>query len=117
MGHQGGQVRPELRGEARRSAGDFAMVHYIPGPVWREPRRWDGSERSEDVGGREGALPLQHQKLRPPGKECWHYEQVVCRSSTRIGCTRVVCLENRGVFIYLVSAQHVIMFVRCYGQN
>jgi len=68
MGHQGGQVRPELRGEARRGAGDFAMVHYIPGPVWREPRRWDGSERSEDVGGREGALPLQHQKLRPPAR-------------------------------------------------
>jgi pathogenesis-related protein 1 len=34
-----------------------------------------------------------------PGKVCGHYTQVVWRKSTRIGCARVVCAANRGVFI------------------
>nr|AWS21486.1 putative pathogenesis-related protein PR1a [Secale cereale] len=33
------------------------------------------------------------------GKVCGHYTQVVWRKSTRIGCARVVCAGNRGVFI------------------
>ncbi|MBC2899404.1 hypothetical protein CFC21_112312 [Triticum aestivum] len=32
-------------------------------------------------------------------KVCGHYTQVVWRSSTSIGCARVVCDSNRGVFI------------------
>lgn len=34
-----------------------------------------------------------------PGKVCGHYTQVVWRKSVRIGCARVVCAANRGVFI------------------
>ncbi|GJM84469.1 hypothetical protein PR202_ga00139 [Eleusine coracana subsp. coracana] len=34
-----------------------------------------------------------------PGKMCGHYTQVVWRNSVRIGCARVVCAANRGVFI------------------
>ncbi|CAN6288533.1 unnamed protein product [Urochloa humidicola] len=34
-----------------------------------------------------------------PGKVCGHYTQVVWRKSVRIGCARVVCDANRGVFI------------------
>uniref|UniRef100_A0A0D9V169 SCP domain-containing protein n=1 Tax=Leersia perrieri TaxID=77586 RepID=A0A0D9V169_9ORYZ len=34
-----------------------------------------------------------------PGKVCGHYTQVVWRASTKIGCARVVCSNNRGVFI------------------
>ncbi|KAM0851341.1 hypothetical protein ACQ4PT_052486 [Festuca glaucescens] len=33
------------------------------------------------------------------GKICGHYTQVVWRSSTAIGCARVVCDNNAGVFI------------------
>jgi len=33
------------------------------------------------------------------GKVCGHYTQVVWRASTSIGCARVVCRDNRGVFI------------------
>ncbi|KAM3364269.1 hypothetical protein ACQJBY_014550 [Aegilops geniculata] len=33
------------------------------------------------------------------GKVCGHYTQVVWRRSTRIGCARVICDSNRGVFI------------------
>ncbi|KAL5228512.1 hypothetical protein ABZP36_016777 [Zizania latifolia] len=33
------------------------------------------------------------------GKVCGHYTQVVWRASTRIGCARVVCNNNLGVFI------------------
>ncbi|KAE8767195.1 Pathogenesis-related protein 1 [Hordeum vulgare] len=33
------------------------------------------------------------------GKVCGHYTQVVWRASTSIGCARVVCNNNRGVFI------------------
>uniref|UniRef100_A0ACD6AKH4 Uncharacterized protein n=1 Tax=Avena sativa TaxID=4498 RepID=A0ACD6AKH4_AVESA len=32
------------------------------------------------------------------GKQCGHYTQVVWRASTSIGCARVVCNANRGVF-------------------
>ena len=32
-------------------------------------------------------------------KVCGHYTQVVWRKSTRIGCARVLCAGNRGVFI------------------
>nr|ACJ62553.1 pathogenesis-related maize seed protein [Zea mays subsp. parviglumis] len=33
------------------------------------------------------------------GKVCGHYTQVVWRATTSIGCARVVCRDNRGVFI------------------
>jgi uncharacterized protein YkwD len=33
------------------------------------------------------------------GKQCGHYTQIVWRASTSIGCARVVCNNNRGVFI------------------
>ncbi|GJM99969.1 hypothetical protein PR202_ga17116 [Eleusine coracana subsp. coracana] len=33
------------------------------------------------------------------GKKCGSYKQVVWRESTRIGCSRVVCAANLGVFI------------------
>ena len=33
------------------------------------------------------------------GKVCGHYTQVVWRASTAIGCARVVCSNNAGVFI------------------
>ncbi|XBI05545.1 hypothetical protein VPH35_133701 [Triticum aestivum] len=33
------------------------------------------------------------------GKVCGHYTQVVWRRSTRIGCARVICDRNWGVFI------------------
>ena len=33
------------------------------------------------------------------GKQCGHYTQVVWRASTNIGCARVVCTNNLGVFI------------------
>uniref|UniRef100_A0A0D9WV59 SCP domain-containing protein n=1 Tax=Leersia perrieri TaxID=77586 RepID=A0A0D9WV59_9ORYZ len=35
----------------------------------------------------------------PAGKSCGHYTQVVWRSSTAIGCARVVCDNGGGVFI------------------
>ncbi|XP_006658252.1 pathogenesis-related protein PRB1-2-like [Oryza brachyantha] len=35
----------------------------------------------------------------PSGKSCGHYTQVVWRSSTAIGCARVVCNGTLGVFI------------------
>ncbi|KAK3153635.1 hypothetical protein QOZ80_2BG0178730 [Eleusine coracana subsp. coracana] len=34
-----------------------------------------------------------------PGTMCGHYTQVVWRDSVRIGCARVVCAANLGVFI------------------
>ncbi|XP_078180202.1 pathogenesis-related protein 1-like [Carex rostrata] len=33
------------------------------------------------------------------GKVCGHYTQVVWRSSTKIGCAKVVCDNNAGIFI------------------
>ncbi|KAL6636814.1 hypothetical protein ACP70R_024386 [Stipagrostis hirtigluma subsp. patula] len=33
------------------------------------------------------------------GKVCGHYTQVVWRKTQRIGCARVVCAANRGVFV------------------
>jgi pathogenesis-related protein 1 len=33
------------------------------------------------------------------GQVCGHYTQVVWRDSTSIGCARVVCDNNAGVFI------------------
>jgi uncharacterized protein YkwD len=33
------------------------------------------------------------------GKQCGHYTQVVWRATTSIGCARVVCNNNGGVFI------------------
>ncbi|KAJ3669501.1 hypothetical protein LUZ60_011451 [Juncus effusus] len=33
------------------------------------------------------------------GKVCGHYTQVVWRSSTQIGCAKVVCDNNGGIFI------------------
>ena len=33
------------------------------------------------------------------GKQCGHYTQVVWRATTSIGCARVVCNNNAGVFI------------------
>ncbi|KAJ1288869.1 hypothetical protein BS78_02G121000 [Paspalum vaginatum] len=35
----------------------------------------------------------------PPGRSCGHYTQVVWRASTAVGCARVVCSNNAGVFI------------------
>lgn len=35
----------------------------------------------------------------PEGQSCGHYTQVVWRDSTAIGCARVVCDNNGGVFI------------------
>ena len=35
----------------------------------------------------------------PSGQSCGHYTQVVWRASTAIGCARVVCSNNAGVFI------------------
>ena len=54
-------------------------------------------------------------QLSPGSKPnmCWHYTQVVWRSSTRIGCARVVCSGNHGMFIYLVPALHAITLM-CY---
>ncbi|XP_021755381.1 pathogenesis-related protein 1-like [Chenopodium quinoa] len=33
------------------------------------------------------------------GKDCGHYTQIVWKSSTRVGCAKVVCYNGRGVFI------------------
>ncbi|GMH23706.1 hypothetical protein Nepgr_025549 [Nepenthes gracilis] len=33
------------------------------------------------------------------GKECHHYTQVVWRDSTHLGCARVSCANNNGVFV------------------
>ncbi|KAG5559637.1 hypothetical protein RHGRI_009234 [Rhododendron griersonianum] len=33
------------------------------------------------------------------GQECGHYTQIVWRTTTRIGCARVVCFDGKGVFM------------------
>ncbi|CAA0840768.1 CAP (Cysteine-rich secretory proteins- Antigen 5-and Pathogenesis-related 1 protein) superfamily protein [Striga hermonthica] len=33
------------------------------------------------------------------GHECGHYTQIVWRETKRIGCARVVCFNNKGVFM------------------
>ncbi|KAI8565802.1 hypothetical protein RHMOL_Rhmol03G0289800 [Rhododendron molle] len=33
------------------------------------------------------------------GQQCGHYTQIVWRTTTRIGCARVVCFDGKGVFM------------------
>ena len=60
----------------------------------------DGDGRREFVG--VGEQYYDHDSntcSAPEGESCGHYTQVVWRASTSIGCARVVCNNNRGVFI------------------
>ncbi|VAI71685.1 unnamed protein product [Triticum turgidum subsp. durum] len=50
---------------------------------------WVGEKQDYDYGSNTCAA----------GKVCGHYTQVVWRASTSIGCARVVCNNNLGVFI------------------
>ncbi|XBI08118.1 hypothetical protein VPH35_135902 [Triticum aestivum] len=50
---------------------------------------WVGEKKDYDYGSNTCAA----------GKVCGHYTQVVWRASTSIGCARVVCNNNLGVFI------------------
>ena len=55
----------------------------------RAMNSWVGEKKDYDYGSNSCAA----------GKQCGHYTQIVWRASTSIGCARVVCNNNRGVFI------------------
>ncbi|RLM55982.1 hypothetical protein C2845_PM10G10030 [Panicum miliaceum] len=82
---------------AAKRAGDCAMVHSN-GPYGENLAR--GTALSAAGAVKMWVDEKAHYRYNTnscdPGKECRHY---TTRRSTRIGCARVVCSGNRGVFV------------------
>ena len=83
----------------------YCQTGHIPGP-YGENLRWSGFGDSTGT----PAFAMSYWVGERPyydyrsnnclgGRECRHYTQVVWRDSTAIGCARVVCSNNLGVFI------------------
>ncbi|XP_066346615.1 pathogenesis-related protein PRB1-2-like [Miscanthus floridulus] len=88
---------------AAKRAGDCKLVHS-GGPFgenifWGSAgRAWSAADAVKSWVDEKKNYHLSSNSC-DPGKVCGHYTQVVWRESTRIGCARVVCAANRGVFI------------------
>ncbi|XP_015694938.1 pathogenesis-related protein PRB1-2-like [Oryza brachyantha] len=106
------KVAEYAAGYARQRAGDCKMVHsggkngaYGENLWWGSAgRAWTAADAvtKSDFAWVKEKQWYHHAGNRcsaPAGKTCYHYTQVVWRRSTAIGCARVVCNGNLGVFI------------------
>jgi pathogenesis-related protein 1 len=89
----------------QRAAADCSLVHS--GGPYGENLFWGSAGYAWSAADAVGSWVAEKQYYNhatntcsaPPGKSCGHYMQVVWRASTAIGCARVVCSNNAGVFI------------------
>ncbi|KAL6880394.1 hypothetical protein ACP4OV_011959 [Aristida adscensionis] len=88
---------------AGQRAGDCALVHS--GGPYGENIFWGSAggewSASDAVGSWVGEKQFYDHGSNScaAGQTCGHYTQVVWRDSTAIGCARVVCDNNAGVFV------------------
>uniref|UniRef100_A0A0E0LGY8 SCP domain-containing protein n=1 Tax=Oryza punctata TaxID=4537 RepID=A0A0E0LGY8_ORYPU len=90
----------EIRSYAEQRRGDCALQHSDSGGKYGENIFW-GSAGGDWTAERRGVW-YDHGSnscSAPADQSCGHYTQVVWRDSTAIGCARVVCDNNLGVFI------------------
>jgi pathogenesis-related protein 1 len=92
---------------ADQRRGDCALRHSDSGGRYGENIFWGSAGKAwsaaDAVGSWVGEKQYYHHATNscsaPAGQSCGHYTQVVWRNSKAIGCARVVCDNNRGVFI------------------
>jgi pathogenesis-related protein 1 len=96
-------VAKYARDYAAKRSGDCLLKHSDGGPYgenlfWGSGTSWTAAHA---VKGWVDEKQNYHRSTNTcdSGKVCGHYTQVVWRKSTRIGCARVICAANRGVFI------------------
>ncbi|CAN6209246.1 unnamed protein product [Urochloa humidicola] len=94
------------RSWAAQRAGDCALRHSGGGPNhYGENIFWGSAGKDWSASDAVGSWVSEKQwydhgsNTCAAGKTCGHYTQVVWRASTAIGCARVVCNNNGGVFI------------------
>lgn len=93
------------RSYAAQRQGDCKLVHSGGGPnhygeniFWGGGSAWKASDAVGLWVGEKQNYDYNSNSCAA-GKVCGHYTQVVWRKSTAIGCARVVCDNNAGVFI------------------
>ncbi|KQK20917.1 pathogenesis-related protein 1 [Brachypodium distachyon] len=82
---------------------DCALVHsggtlYGENLFWGSGSTWT-AKNAVDMWAAEKQYYTYATNTCAAGKVCGHYTQVVWAASTKIGCARVVCDNNKGVFI------------------
>lgn len=90
---------------ANQRAGDCRLVHS--GGPYGENLFWGSAGYAWTASNAVGSWASEKQYYdhatntcsAPSGQSCGHYTQLVWRASTAIGCARVVCSNNAGVFI------------------
>jgi pathogenesis-related protein 1 len=97
------KVAAYAQGSAQQRQGDCKLVHS--GGPYGENIFWGSGGGDWSAASAVGAWVAEKQNYDhgsnscAEGQVCGHYTQVVWRDSTTIGCARVVCDENAGVFI------------------
>ncbi|XP_052162636.1 pathogenesis-related protein PRB1-2-like [Oryza glaberrima] len=92
---------------AAQRQGDCKLVHSDSGGRYGENLFWGSAGGNWTAASAVSAWVSEKQWYNhtsntcsaPSGQSCGHYTQVVWRSSTAIGCARVVCNGSLGVFI------------------
>nr|AEH25638.1 pathogenesis-related protein 1-23 [Triticum aestivum] len=88
---------------ARQRSGDCKLVHskapqYGENLFWGSGKDWTAAQAVK-IWADEKANYNYASNSCAAGKQCGHYTQIVWRNSTHIGCARLLCDHNAGVFI------------------
>ncbi|KAF3341916.1 pathogenesis-related protein PRB1-3-like protein [Carex littledalei] len=95
-------VQEYAQGYANKRKGDCQLIHsggkYGENLFWGNGKDYSGVD-AVNAWVDEKQYYNYNTNTCASGKVCGHYTQVVWRSSTKIGCARVVCDKNAGIFI------------------
>ncbi|KAK9688751.1 hypothetical protein RND81_09G008500 [Saponaria officinalis] len=81
---------------ANQRRGDCALIHstgpYGENIFWGSENNWTPNQAVNVWSSQEAYYNYKANSFLP-NKDCWHYTQVVWRSSKQVGCAKVKCLS------------------------
>ncbi|CAA0819386.1 CAP (Cysteine-rich secretory proteins- Antigen 5-and Pathogenesis-related 1 protein) superfamily protein [Striga hermonthica] len=91
------------RSYAEKRRADCQLKHsgsrwYGENIFWGSGKIWSMTQAARDWAGEKASYHYSSNSC-DSGKMCGHYTQIVWRDTTKVGCAKVACDNNKGIFI------------------